>query len=58
MFRVAIVGHSQVPKELPNLPNAVQLQVFRVPGARAHTFFSDEVLTSVFNDRYDQENQR
>ena len=53
LFRVAIVGHSQVPKELPNLPNAVQLQVFRAPGARAHSFFSNDVLTAVFNHRFD-----
>lgn len=52
-FRVAIVGHSQVPTEIEHLPSAVELSIFRAPGAKAKSFFANERLMTVFNRRYD-----
>lgn len=45
MARVAIVGHSQVPKYL-YVPG-VDLRIFRAPGGRAYNFFSDSRLNPV-----------
>ena len=53
MFKVAIVGHSQVPSHLNNLPSPIDVQIFRSPGATARSFFYNEHLTAVFNGRYD-----
>ena len=39
MVKVAIVGHSQVPREI-TIPN-VETRVFRKPGARIQHFYSD-----------------
>ena len=52
-FKVAIVGHSQVPSHLDDLPSPVEVQIFRSPGATARSFFNNDHLTAVFNGRYD-----
>ena len=53
MFKVAIVGHSQVPSHLDILPSPIDVQIFMSPGATARSFFNNEHLTAVFNGRYD-----
>ena len=53
MFHVALVGHSQVPPHFDSLPSPIEFHVFRSPGARAGTFFQNDQLTGVFNNRYD-----
>ena len=52
-FKAAIVGHSQVPKQIDDLPSRVELDIYRSPGARALGFFSNERLIKVFDNRYD-----
>ena len=46
MFKVAVVGHSQVPSGLA--VENTQVKIYRIPGARAQNFFSEERLSSVF----------
>ena len=46
MVKVAIVGHSQVPREI-SIPN-VETRVFRKPGARIQHFHS-ELLPEVLD---------
>ena len=52
-FRVAIVGHSQVPTSLPGLPERVEVDLFRVSGAKAHNFFSHPVFRNLLHSRFD-----
>ncbi|MPC88347.1 hypothetical protein E2C01_083248 [Portunus trituberculatus] len=53
MFRVAIVGHSQIPVALPGLPDDIEVSLFRVPGARAQNFFTNSVFMSIFESKFD-----
>lgn len=51
MLKVALVGHSQIPRHL-EIPN-VQIRIFRAPGAKARTFFEDDRLNRVFEWEHD-----
>ena len=52
MFKVALVGHSQVSTAL-DLPDGIELSIFRSPGAKARTFFRNPRLTRVLRNKYD-----
>ena len=52
-FRAAIVGHSQVPTSLPGLPEGVEVELFRVSGAKARNFFSYPVFRNLLESRFD-----
>ena len=47
MFKVAIVGHSQVPRQLHAIDTTVR--IFRAPGGRVSSFHSDSRLSSVLS---------
>ena len=47
MLKVAIVGHSQVPRNL-NVNN-VDVKIFRAPGGRISSFHSDERVNAVLS---------
>ena len=51
MYKVAIVGHSQVPVDLPEIP-FVELKIFRKPGAKLE-HVHETPLGYVFNFRPD-----
>ncbi len=51
MYKVSLVGHSQIPKTL--LVDLAEVRIFRVPGARAESFFCDPRLNSVLNWKHD-----
>ena len=51
MYKVAIVGHSQVPVDLPEIPY-VELKIFRKPGAKLE-HVHESPLGDVFNYRPD-----
>ena len=51
MYKVAIVGHSQVPVDLPEIPY-VELKIFRKPGANLEDIH-ETPLGDVFNFRPD-----
>ena len=53
MFKVAIVGHSQVPEELVFDREDVSVDIFRAPGGRASTFFLDRRMADVGHQKYD-----
>lgn len=50
-FRVALVGHSQVPRHLRL--DQVEISVFRAPGASAGDFKTDPRLNSVLQSRFE-----
>ena len=47
MLRVALVGHSQLPYDLE--VEGADIEIFRSPGARAYSFYEDEILNEVLN---------
>ena len=47
MFKVAIVGHSQVPRRFDVEVENSEVRIYRAPGARARNFFIDERLNQV-----------
>lgn len=49
--RVAVVGHSQLPKEIW-IPD-VELRIFRAPGGRADSFFENGVMSAVLDWPHD-----
>ena len=49
--KVALVGHSQIPRRL-NIPN-VEVNIFRAPGAKASTFFDNFRLNEVLKWEHD-----
>ena len=51
MFKVSLVGHSQIPYSL-NVHNS-EIRIFRAPGGRASSFFSDERLNRVLSWKHD-----
>ena len=51
MFKVAIVGHSQV-RSGPQVDDT-EIRIYRVPGARADEFFDQESFNSVLNWEHD-----
>ena len=51
MWKVSLVGHSQLPEELSM--NNVEIQIYRAPGGRADNFFDDERLNDVLNWEHD-----
>ena len=53
MFKVAFVGHSQVPQDLEEELSGVEIRTFRVPGARADNFDQDSRLTPVLDWKHD-----
>lgn len=53
MFKVSIVGHSQVPYSLETGLENTELRIYRKPGARARSFFVEERLTEVLEWNHD-----
>lgn len=53
MFRVAIVGHSQVPARLSEEVENTEIRIYRKPGARARNFEKEEKLNSVLEWKHD-----
>lgn len=51
MLKVALVGHSQIPRNL-EIPN-VQIKIFRGPGAKARTFFEDNRVNKILEWEHD-----
>ena len=51
MWKVSLVGHSQIPSHL-SAPDT-EIRIFRAPGSRAATFFSDDRLNEVLNWTHD-----
>ncbi len=51
MWKISLVGHSQVPKEL-NFPNA-EIRIFRAPGGKAQFFHENELMNRVLNWEHD-----
>jgi len=51
MWKVSLVGHSQIPKSL-NVPN-VELNIFRAPGGKASSFFEDNRMNEVLKWEHD-----
>lgn len=51
MLRVSLVGHSQIPKSL-HVPGA-EIRIFRAPGGRAASFFSDVRMSDVLQWNHD-----
>ena len=51
-FKAAVVGHSQVPTVI-EVPDCIDLTIFRSPGAKARKFFTDPLLSPVLENRYD-----
>ena len=51
MYKVSLVGHSQVPQTF-NV-NKVEIKIFRAPGGHASSFFSDNRLNSVLSWKHD-----
>lgn len=51
MWKVSLVGHSQLPDDL-SINNA-EIQIYRGPGGRADNFFEDERLNEVLNWEHD-----
>lgn len=51
MSRVALVGHSQLPAQLEDV--TWELFVFRAPGGKVHSFFEDDRMCEVLNEKYD-----
>ena len=50
-YRVAIAGHSQLPRELE--VTHAQVEIFRKPGALVRDFFDRETLGKIFEKNYD-----
>ena len=53
VFKVAIVGHSQVPPQLDGVSPQVEVTIFRSPGAKARSFFANPQLAAVLEGRWD-----
>ena len=51
MYKVALVGHSQIPIELPEIPGS-ELKIFRQPGAKLDDLFKHP-LRDLFEYRPD-----
>ena len=51
MWKVSLVGHSQLPEQLT--VSNTEIQIYRSPGARADEFFEDETLREVLNWEHD-----
>ncbi|KAG0713759.1 hypothetical protein GWK47_015517 [Chionoecetes opilio] len=53
MYRVALVGHSQVPQTVEvDAPN-VTVEVYRAPGGKIRTFFSDDRLNGILQKEFE-----
>lgn len=52
MFKVAVVGHSQVPRSFDAVANT-EVRLYRAPGARARNFFEDNRLNQVLEWKHD-----
>ena len=52
VYRVAIVGHSQVPKSIQAIEN-VEVRIYRKPGARLANFENYEEFQELFNWQHD-----
>lgn len=53
MFKVAIVGHSQVPHRFDVEVENSEVRIYRARGARARNFFNDERLNRVLAWKHD-----
>ena len=53
MLRVAIVGHSQIPRNLDHHLADVEVKIFRAPGARASRFNITNKLMNVLEYEHD-----
>ncbi len=53
MFKVAVVGHSQVPRRFDVEVENSEVRIYRAGGARARNFFNDERLNHVLAWRHD-----
>ena len=51
MFKVSLVGHSQLPTFLQ--VEQTEIRIFRAPGSRASTFFNDQRLNQVLQWKHD-----
>jgi len=51
MWKVSLVGHSQLPPQL-SVPDT-EINIYRAPGGKATTFFSDERLNDVLTWTHD-----
>ena len=51
MFKVSLVGHSQLPNYLE--VEGTEIRIFRAPGGHAETFFSDDRLNRVLQWKHD-----
>ena len=47
MWKIALVGHSQIPQRF-SFPGA-QVRIFRAPGGKASAFFDDSRLNEILN---------
>ena len=55
VYRVAIVGHSQVPKSIQAI-DGVETRIYRKPGARLAKFNEYEEYQELFNWQHDFNN--
>ena len=53
MFKVAIVGHSQVPHRFDGEVENSEVRIYRSRGARARNFFNDGRLNQVLSWKHD-----
>ncbi len=53
MFRIALVGHSQIPRRFEVNQEDVTVDIYRAPGGKAANFFDDERLNKVLRQKYD-----
>ncbi len=51
MWKISIVGHSQVPKEL-HFPNT-EIRIFRAPGGKAQFFQENELMNKILDWKLD-----
>lgn len=51
MWKISIVDHSQVPKEI-NFLNT-EIRIFRAPGGKAQFFQEDELMNKILNWEHD-----
>ena len=51
MWKISLVGHSQLPDELP--VNNAEIRIFKGPGGRADNFFNDTRLNGVLQWKHD-----
>ena len=53
MFRVALLGHSQIPRRLDHHIEGVEVTIFRAPGGKVTNFLKDNRLNRILNFEHD-----